>query len=188
MKKNLTAANLVDYADKIKTLTDEHFIGLLAFSREEAVFYQKYPERPPSVFHNGQTQEFNAINKSSTISIARCAFNDYVVLITAPNEADAVFHSSEVGNAKGVVIFHAKPESGKIHVCLICNRSSTECCTPFKIENPSDVWVFKSMIEPLFINNGFRFNWHKLYEIVWGHPIIVKRIDDMELCKNEECS
>ena len=183
MKKNyVTSTNFTDNADKIRTLKEDHYIGLLAFAKEGAVFYNKFPERPAAISTRGSTIEFSAICKRCVITVAEYSFDNYAVVITSLGVPDLVFHcdNKQQANNNGLLLFFAKPGAENLKVRLIYNRASSQGCMAFRVEEISDMWVFKGLLEPLLVNNGFRFNWKRLYEIIWGHPIICKKLEELE--------
>ena len=181
MKKTFQVPpSAVEGAEKYKTLMDNQLVVLLTFTASSAALYFKKEDAPASVTRRGGANDLDAISKQSVISVADFGFNDTRIIVAAPSQNELVIRNSDAnsGGATGAILFYGKPSGCKIHVRLVSNRAAYGMCEQFAVNSLDKLWLLKAILEPIIISWGFRLNWHRIVEYVFGITVIVRNHDE----------
>ena len=171
MKKNYEGLTKVAGFDNFRTFNGRHVVIMLAYTATSAMLYKREGKKPASVITR-DGDEFTGVGEKSLISIRENSAFDFEIIVTG-SDRDFHFRRDDAGNARGAVLFYAKPGYGKIHVRNICNRPGHGCADSFKITRIGDLWLLRGIYEPLLTVWNFRFNWKRYAELIFGCPIIV---------------
>lgn len=172
MKKKFELSEpIAKEARKFKTLNEEHVIVLLAFTGDSAVLYKKDAGGPVSVVSKGVLDELETITPRALISIAKFpGVDNFAIVINAPNKNDLIVRPKDGnhrGTPMGAILLYGVPGLAEIHVRIIFIRSSSCTCDSLRIDDKSEVWMIKSIVEPILICWGLKFSWEWFFNSIF---------------------
>jgi hypothetical protein len=161
-----TLVDIIDKAQKIRTLGRKHIVILAGYTSGSAFLYQRWEDRPPSLRFYGNHFR-NHISTKAEISVAEFSYSDPVVL-SRENSGDntpingIAFGTGEVDDAPGgCLLLYGKPGKNIIYFNNTLYVSGIPHSITLELEH-ADFWIAETTVMPFLISHNFKLNWKRI--------------------------